>query len=83
MAICQRLKSTLESEAQRLEERAFRQTEEKKELQQRLDEKIKQLQDKESEFRLLKDTMATMDEQLQVIKFQHILLSFCNIHFHY
>lgn len=66
MAICQRLKSTLESEVQRAEERVKRQTEEKNELKQRLDEKSKQIKDLENELRLLKDTMATMDEQLQV-----------------
>lgn len=67
MAINQRLKTTLESEVQRAEDRVTRYMEEKKEIQALLEEEKKKVQAGEKDLALLKETMMIMDEQLQVL----------------
>jgi predicted nucleic acid-binding Zn-ribbon protein len=67
MSISQRLKSTLESEVQRAEERISRYDEEKKEMQKLLQEEKKKVEESEKNLNLLKETMMLMDEQLQVL----------------
>lgn len=66
MSICQRLKSTLESEVQRAEERISRFVEEKKEMQTLLQEEKQKVEKGEKNLNILKETMTLMDEQLQV-----------------
>ena len=64
LAICQRLKTSVESELQRSEERLSRYMEEKTEFQAKLDAEVAKKQETESNFNTLKETMVMMDEQL-------------------
>ena len=66
LAICQRLKTSLEAESHRAEERISRFTQEKKELQSLLEEEKQKVLTVEKDLAVLKDTMTMMDEQLQV-----------------
>lgn len=75
MSICQRLKTTLESEVQRAEERVSRYMEEKKEVQLFLEEEKKKVEAGEKDLALLKETMMVMDEQLQVSCILHIVVA--------
>lgn len=75
MSICQRLKTTLESEVQRAEERVSRYMEEKKEVQLLLEEEKKKVEAGEKDLALLKETMMVMDEQLQVSCILHIVVA--------
>ncbi len=77
MAISQRLKGSLESEVQRAEERISRYMEEKKEMQQLLEEEKKKVQAGEENLKVLKETMAVMDEQLQVFYELSVDVLFC------
>ena len=81
MSICRRLKSTLESEVQRAEERISRYDEEKKEMQKLLQEEKKKVEESEKNLNILKETMILMDEQLQVLVHFFVLISVCNIEF--
>jgi hypothetical protein len=56
----------LESEAQRAEERINRYAEEKRDLIKAMEEQKAKLQESEKNLVLLKETMAEMDEQLEV-----------------
>jgi len=56
----------LESEAQRAEERINRYAEEKRDLMKAMEEQKAKLQESEKNLVLLKETMAEMDEQLEV-----------------
>jgi hypothetical protein len=67
MSISQRLKSTLESEVQRAEERISRYDEEKKEMQKLLQEEKKEVEESEKNLNLLKETMMLMTEQLKEV----------------
>lgn len=75
MSICQRLKTTLESEVQRAEERVSRYMEEKKEVQLLLEEEKKKVEAGDKDLALLKETMMVMDEQLQVSCILHIVVA--------
>ena len=66
MSICQRLKSSIESEVQRAEERIARYIEEKNEFKKSLDEQKAKVLESEKNLVLLKETMSEMDEQLEV-----------------
>lgn len=83
MSICQRLKSTLESEVQRAEERISRFVEEKKEMQTLLQEEKKKVEEGEKNLNILKETMTLMDEQLQVfvLSYSHLFRSISYINF--
>ena len=67
LAMCQRLKLSLESELERAEERISRQVEEKTEMRQILEEEKRKLLEAENVIEILKETMTVMDEQLQVL----------------
>ena len=66
LSICQRLKSSIESEVQRAEERIARYIEEKNEFKKSLDEQKAKVLESEKNLVLLKETMSEMDEQLEV-----------------
>jgi septal ring factor EnvC (AmiA/AmiB activator) len=74
MSINQRLKSTLESEVQRAEERISRFVEEKKEMEKLLQEEKKKVEESEKNLNILKETMILMDEQLQVLVYLNVII---------
>jgi septal ring factor EnvC (AmiA/AmiB activator) len=74
MSINQRLKSTLESEVQRAEERISRFVEEKKEMEKLLQEEKKKVEESEKNLNILKETMILMDEQLQVLVHLNVVI---------
>jgi septal ring factor EnvC (AmiA/AmiB activator) len=74
MSINQRLKSTLESEVQRAEERISRFVEEKKEMEKLLQEEKKKVEESEKNLNILKETMILMDEQLQVLVYLNVVI---------
>ncbi len=74
MSINQRLKSTLESEVQRAEERISRFVEEKKEMEKLLQEEKKKVEESEKNLNILKETMILMDEQLQVLMHLNVII---------
>ncbi len=74
MSINQRLKSTLESEVQRAEERISRFVEEKKEMEKLLQEEKKKVEESEKNLNILKETMILMDEQLQVLVHLNVII---------
>jgi septal ring factor EnvC (AmiA/AmiB activator) len=74
MSINHRLKSTLESEVQRAEERISRFVEEKKEMEKLLQEEKKKVEESEKNLNILKETMILMDEQLQVLVYLNVVI---------